>query len=132
MQPHPHLLKKPQVFLNTAIPIRRRDTLSSFSSHLIHGLSTDIGITLLDELHCEGVELCKILRGVGDLNRLVSHEMHVLYDVIYKLLILFGGIGVVKAQVAPTVVEFGLHEIETHGFAVPDVKVAVRLRWESS
>ena len=62
---------------------------------------------------------------------LVSHELHVLFDVINVLLILFGRVCVIETEIALSVVHLGQHEVKPHGFAVPDVQVAVGLGREA-
>jgi hypothetical protein len=62
---------------------------------------------------------------------LVPHELHVLFDVVNVLLVLFGRVGVIEAEIAFSIVHLGQHEVKPHGFAVADVQVAVGLGREA-
>ena len=57
--------------------------------------------------------------------------MDVLLDGVYKLGVLFGGVGVVKAEVAHAAILFGGAEVDGEGLAVADVQVAVGFRREA-
>jgi hypothetical protein len=54
-------------------------------------------VTSLDHLNAVGVELVKVVRGVGHLVRLDAHESKILNDSILELLLLVRGVGVIEA-----------------------------------
>ena len=87
---------------------------------------------MFDELNCVVVEFVEVVRTMGDFPGFISHEFDVLFDVFDVLDVFFGGVGIVKPQVALAFVGFGHHKVETHGFAVTDVQIPVGLRRESS
>ena len=57
--------------------------------------------------------------------------MDILLDGIHILGVLFGGVGVVHAQVAQAAVTLGGAEVDAKGLAVADVQIAVGLRRET-
>lgn len=94
-----HLFENLQVFLNGTVSERRRNALSSFSSHFFHGLRTSKSISLFDELHCKLVKFFKVVRSMSDLKRRVAHKLNVFFNVYDILSILLSRIRVVKTQV---------------------------------
>jgi hypothetical protein len=72
----------------------------------------------------------KVVGSVGDLPGLIAHKLDILFDVDDVFDVFLGGVGVVKPQVALTLADLGLHEIEPHRFAVADMQIAVGLRRE--
>ena len=60
-----------------------------------------------------------------------DEPIHVGGDRIDVFEVFFGRVGVVEAEVAAAVVFAGDAEVETDGFCVADVEVAVGLRWKS-
>jgi hypothetical protein len=57
-----------------------------------------------------------------------SHPADIIHDGVHILHVLFGGVGVVEAQVAGAVVGVGDPEVQADGFGVADVQVAVGFR----
>ena len=54
--------------------------------------------------------------------------MHVCFNGFHKLDIFLAGIGIIKAQITEPVELSGETEIETDGFRMTDMQIAVRLR----
>ena len=89
----------------------------------------DIGQSLLDEAHRLPVVLLKIVGTVEETVAPVKAQpVDVLLDGLHKLLVLFGGVGVVHPQVAQSAELFGGTEVNGQGLAVADMEIAVRLR----
>lgn len=127
-----HLVEQSQIVLNRSVSVNRRQSIKPFLLDLLSRLRTHKGVSLLDQLNGILVELFEVLRGVGSLPGLITHVTHVLGDVVNELLVLFGWVRVVEAKVTVASVGLGQHETESHGFAMPDVQVAVGLRGEPS
>ncbi|MPN27220.1 hypothetical protein SDC9_174648 [bioreactor metagenome] len=111
-----HARKKGQVFFHAAVPPRAvaaglREGAPVFP-HLVLGEIVHIGKALLDELHRQLVAGVKIVRTVGQLVPAVPQPADVLHDGVHILLVLFGGVGVVKAEVALAAVFFGDAEVD--------------------
>ena len=72
------------------------------------------------------MELFKIIRGIEEpFVPAETQPAHVLLDGFHILHLLLAGIGVVEAQVAEAPVIGGNPEIDTDGFGMADVQVAV-------
>jgi hypothetical protein len=74
----------------------------------------------------------KVITCICNFPWFITHKSYILFDVVNELLVFFQGIGVIESEVALAVGYFSLHEIESHGFAMSDMKISIRLRWESS
>lgn len=125
IQSHAHLVEQSEVVLNRSVSILRGESFSSLFPHFLCRLGADEGIALFDELNCKLVELFEVIGGVGHLPRFVAHPLDVFFNVFNELLVFFGGVGIVKSQIALSVIDFGLHEVESHRLAMAYVEVSV-------
>lgn len=122
MQSQPHLVEQLQVLFDRPVSILGGESVRSLLPHLLGRLVADERVSLLDELESEVIEDFKVVGGMCDFPGLVAHELDVFFDVDDVLDVLLGGVGIIEAQVAlPTLVDLGLHEVEPHRLAVPDV-----------
>ncbi len=78
------------------------------------------------------MEELKVIGGMCNFPWLIAHKVDIFFDVFNVLNIFFSWVGIVKSQIAFSFADSSLHEVESHGFAVTYMKVAVGLRWESS
>ena len=62
---------------------------------------------------------------------LKAEPLDVLEDIFYVFVVFLTWVGVIKSKVADTLVFFGYTEVHADGLCVTDVKVAVRLWWET-
>ena len=62
---------------------------------------------------------------------LETQPLDVVLDGIHVLLAFLGRIGVIKAQIAITIVFSGNGKIQANGLGVPDVKIAIGFRGEA-
>src|SRR5262245_34600176 len=102
---------------------------AAIAPHLLLRLIVDVSLTGSDQVLGPGVELLEIIRGMIEVSSPVETEpAHIALDSVDILLLLFGRVGVVEAQMATTA-EFLRHaEIETDRLGVADVEVSVGLR----
>ena len=126
-----HTAEQVEAFLNGTVAERADGggaRVAAVFAHLFGRQLADVGETLLDQLHREAVHLLKILGGVEEAVAPVKAEpVNVLPDGVNVLHVLFGGIGVVHAEVADAVVFFGGGEVDADRLGVADVQIAVRL-----
>ena len=88
--------------------------------------SSTVGQALLDELHRKLVEFLEIVRGEKAPFPPGEAQPHdVFLNGVDVLLLFFGGVGVVEAQVAGAAVFLGHTEIEADGLGVADVQISV-------
>jgi hypothetical protein len=91
--------------------------------------SVHVGLAGPDELDGKIEELFEIIRGIVQaVIPVESHPADIIHDGVHVLHLLFGGVGVVEAQVAGAVVGLGDPEVQADGFGVADVQVAVGFR----
>jgi hypothetical protein len=86
---------------------------------------------LFDELDGIGMQDLEVIRSVCHFPGLIAHEVDILLDVLDILDVLLGWVGIVETEVAMSLAHLGLHEVETHGLAMSNVKVAIGLWWET-
>ena len=131
METKSHLFEKLEVLLDWSISELRWHSIVSVLSHQFDRLSTNKSVALLNQLNCKFVEPIKIITCVCDFPGFVAHEFDIFLDIFNELDVFFQWICVIESQITFSRRDFGLHEVEPHGFAVTDVKVSVGLRWES-
>ena len=129
---HLHLFEQSQVLINRSISVLRWKSLSSFLPHFLSRLRTHKGVSLFDQSNCVIIEKIEVIRSVSDFPRLISHKLDVFFDVVNVFDVLFGWVSVIKSQVAISLGYLGLHEVESHSFAMADVEIAVGFRRETS
>lgn len=65
--------------------------------------------------------------------RFITHEFDILFDVFNELDILFSRVGIVKTEITfSSLIDFGLHKVESHSLTMPYMKISIGLRWETS
>ncbi len=131
MKTKSHFFKKPKILFNRSISELWWNAFISILSHQFDWLSTDKSIALFNKLNCEFIESIEIVTGVSDFPRFITHEADILLDVFDVLNVLFQWICIIKSQVALSIWHFSLHEVESHGFTVTNMKIPIWFRWES-
>ena len=97
--------------------------------HFVLRLVVDIGLARADQVLGPRIELLEIVRRMIEMLAPVKTEpAHIVFDGIDIFLFLLGGIGVVEAQMAAAPELLRYAEVQTNGFGVADVQIAVRLR----
>lgn len=76
--------------------------------------------------------MAEVVTSMCDFPRLIPHPSNIFFDVINILLIFFDRVGIIEPQITVATWNLGLHEIESHGFAMANVEIPVRLGRESS
>lgn len=100
----------------------------AFCLYFLARTIADIRVSLLDELMCKLQQLLEIIAGKGNPIRRVSQPLHVVLYFLDELVGFFVGVGVVVAQEAESVVALGRFEVDSDGFDMSYVQVAVGLR----
>ena len=130
--PRPHPPEQVQTLFYGTVPpraARRNAGRSPVLFELFRRQLAHIGQSLLNQQLRLPVILLKV---VGTIEKAVSpvkaQPVDVLLDGLHKLLVLFGGVGVVHAQIAQSAVFFRRPEINGQRLAVADMEIAVRFR----
>ena len=106
--------------------------IAAVFAELLRRQLTHIGKPLLDELHGVFIILLEVVRAEEKPVAPVKAEpVDVLLNGLDKLVVLFGGVRVVHAQVADAAEFLGRAEVDAQCLAVADVQVTVRLRRET-
>ena len=131
-----HVLKQAKALLDGAVAVRRLGALAARvaaarSVHLLGGLVAHIRLVALDHVDGNVVQLLEIVRRRGHLVRLEAEPVDALENARKVRLVLGFGVGVVKAEVAVAVVDFGVAKVKVHGLGVANVEEAVRLGGEA-
>ena len=106
--------------------------IAAVFAELLRRQLAHIGKPFLDELHGVFVILLEVVRAEEKpVAPVKAKPVDILLNGLNELVILFGGIRVVHAQVADAAEFFGCAEINAQCFAVADVQIAVRLRRET-
>ncbi len=126
-----HAEKEVEVFFNGAVAVRAvlagLGERAPVLADLVGGKVIDVSFSRLDELQCPLVELAEVVGGVTQALPVEAEPAHVLLFGIDVLLFLLRGIGVIEAQVGLAAELVGETEVETDGFGVANVEVAVVL-----
>ena len=129
-----HSPEEIEVFLHRAVPVGAflpAPDVAAVLRHLLGRQVIDVGFAVANELLGPLVELVEVVGGVELAPFPVGAEpADVFADGIDVLLLLGGGVGVVVAQVELPAILHGQSIVEADRFRVPQVQVAVRLRWE--
>jgi len=129
----PHPLEQVKVFFDRAIAIRaflaRLGERATILADFICAQVIYVSLALFDQLDGEFVQLIKIVRSIKfAVFPVKAQPANILFDGLDVFDILFGRIGVVKAQIA-LAAEFKCQaKVQAHGFGVSDVQIAIRLR----
>ena len=133
--PGPHPAEQVQALLLGPVPVGALGGVGQVAPHLLHLLGGElahVGQALLDELLGPFVHILKVVGGVVEpVLPVVAQPVDVLFDGVYVLHVLLGGVGVVHAQVADAPEALRRAEIDVNGLGVADVQVAVGLGWET-
>ena len=127
-----HMFKQLQVFLDTAVAVWRLNHLVSLFLNLGLRAMVHISFSSLDKFASEVIKLLEVIGGKGNFEGFVAEPLHTVSDVINELLVLLHGICVVIAQVGLPAIFFSKSKVKAHSLCVPDVKVTIGLRRESS
>ena len=126
-----HAPEEIEVLLDAAVAVGAIDAgfgeRAAVFAHLLAGLVVYIGHALADEAAGDLVELLEEIRGKMQLIPRKAQPFDVILDVFDEHRVLFGGVGIVKAQVALAAVFFGDAEVDAQRLGVADVQKAVRL-----
>ena len=87
---------------------------------------------MFDESDSILIQKFKIFRRMCDFPRFIAHKSDIFNDVVNVFLIFFGGIGVIKSEIAFSTMNLCQHEIKSHGSAVTNVQISIGFRWETS
>ena len=102
--------------------------VAAVGAELLGGQLADVGESLFDKSQCKLIGFFEIIGAVVEAIAPVKTEpVNVLFDGIHKFGVLFGGVGIIHAQVAKSAVAARGGEVYDERLAVPDVKIAVRL-----
>ena len=127
-----HSGEQVQTFLNGAVAVRgngRGIQVAPVLLELLRRQLADVGQSLFDEFYRVLVVLFKIVGAVVEAVAPVEAQpVDILLDGLHKLHVLFGGVGVVHAEVAQAVVLFGGAEVDDQRLAVADMQIAVGFR----
>jgi len=64
--------------------------------------------------------------------RFIAHELNVLLYVLNVFNVFFSWVGIVKTKITlSSFVDFGLHEVESHSFAMSNMQITIGLRWKT-
>ena len=126
-----HLGKQAQVFLHTALSVR-----AVFSGH-IEGAAVfalllgcqlaHICLALLNEFYRTFVQKIKVIGSKKDIVIIKAQPLDVFFNRFHILGVLFGGVSVIKAQIANALVLIFYTEIDADCLRMADVQIAVRL-----
>jgi len=126
------MFKQLQVFLYTAVAVWRLNHLVSLFLNLGLRAMVHVSFTSLDKFASEVIKLLEVIGGKGNFEGFVAEPLHTVSDVINELLVLLHGVCVVIAQVSLPAIFFSKSKVKAHSLCVPDVKVTIGLRRESS
>ena len=130
-----HFLKESKAFLNRTVAIWAGSTRGSRSTLLgcnfLCSLLVDISMSLLDHPYSKLPQLLEVIGSIIDVAPLKAEPLDVLEDIFYVFVVFLTWVGVIKSEVADTLVFFGYTEVHADGLGMTDVKVAVRLWWET-
>ena len=127
-----HAHKQVQVFLHGAVAVgalfARLGEGATVGAHFLRRQLTNKGLAFFDQLDGAVKEKVKVVGGVVQVVPLKAQPLNVLFDGVYILGVLFGGVGVVQTQIAHALVLFLYPKIDANGLGVANVQVAVGLR----
>jgi hypothetical protein len=134
--PGAHALKQIEVFIHRTVAVRalfaRFRKGAAILADVVGAEAVHVGLAVFDQAHGKAVELFKIIGGIKlAVLPVESQPVDIRLDGVHVLNLLFGGIGVVEAQVAGAPVLPGQAEIQADGFGMADVQVPVGLRREA-
>ena len=97
-------------------------------TNLIRGQFVHIGQAFINEFQGAFVDIIKIIRSVIYMIPMESEPADIFQNGIHILGVFFGGVGVVQAQVAASVVTLGDRKVNADGLGVANVQIPVRFR----
>ena len=126
-----HLVEKLQAFLNGTVAVRRSHTWSSRCAllfcNLLCCLLVNVSVSVLYHPYGELPKLIEIVGSIIYVAPLESEPRDVVQNVLHILVVLLCRVGIVKADVADTVIFLGYSKVHTYGLGVSDVQVSVWL-----
>ena len=130
-----HFLKESKAFLDRTVAIWAGSTRGSRSTLLgcnfLCSLLVDISMSLLDHPYSKLPQLLEVIGSIIDVAPLKAEPLDVLEDIFYVFVVFLTWVGVIKSEVADTLVFFGYTEVHADGLGMTDVKIAVRLWWKT-
>lgn len=127
-----HLLKGSQVLLDCAVAANTLNTVHALVLHLLLLGIIAVGVSILDHLNGEFVDLVKTVAGIRNHVVIDAQRFAVLEDGVLELLLLLGGVGVVETNNELSIVLGGKVRVEHSSLGVANVHVSGRLWGETS
>ena len=129
-----HALKQVEGLLDGAVTVGADGGgvhIAPVGAHLLGAELADIGEALFDELYRILIHLLEVVAGVVELRPFIAQPVDVLLNGVHELHILLGGVGVVHAQIAETMIFGRSAKVNEDRLGMADVQIAVGLRWEA-
>ena len=104
---------------------------SFLGGHLFGGEVVHVGQFFFDKLHRKFVQFIKIIGSIKFVFPLKTKPLHVIFDGFDVFGIFGNGVGIVEAQVGTAAVFLRHAKIQTNGFGVANVQIAVRFGREA-
>ena len=131
-----HVVEELEAFFDGSVAIRALDTRLGWCAFLfgyfLGSLLVNIGATLFNKVYGEVPELLEIVGGVEDVAPFETEPLDVLLYGLDVLMALLDRVSVVETEITDTAVSLGDAEVESYGFGVTDVKVAIGFGRETS
>ena len=127
-----HCLELSQVFFNGSVSPWTLKSSASIIRHFLLSLMADVSVSLFDQLNGEFVEIVKVLRGMSDLEGLVSQPVNILLDTVNVFHTFSLWVSIVETQVGLASVFGSKQEIESHSEGMSDMNIAVWFWRETS
>ena len=130
-----HALEQVQVLLRRTVAIgtvhARLGQRAAILAHLLRRLVVHVGQAAADHAARDLVQAIEEIGGEVEVVPLEAQPLDVGLDALDECLLLLGGVGVVKAQVAGAAILPGGAEVHAQRLGVADVQIAIRLRREA-
>ena len=125
-----HPFKQFQILFHGAVSVgtvlSRLGKGSSVLPDLIRSQITYKCLSLADQLHRRLIHLFKILGRIKDLSSEIrAQPFHILHDGIDELLLLLGGIRIIKTEIELTLVFLSHTIVEKYGLCMSDMQISV-------
>lgn len=125
-----HASEKIKVFFGRTVPVRaffsRFGQGPAGKTYFFGRKVTDISFPFFYKLFRALIHYVEIVRGVVEVIPFEAQPLYVSFDAVYKFLVFFEGVCVVKSEIAGTAVFSGGPEIQAQAFGVAYMKAAVR------
>ena len=106
--------------------------VTSVLLHFLRSQLADISQAFLNELYRVLIHLIEVGRSIVEtVIPVVSEPLDIFFDSFYIFFIFFGRIGIVHTKVTEAAVLLRHTEVDLQCFCMTDMKITVRLRWET-